>query len=144
MCDIDHFKEFNDRYGHLAGDVLLKSIAECLVNTLRDSDIVARYGGEEFAVILPETSIDDALIVAERLRKNVDLLKADYESDTLSVSMSFGIAKLDAANNLYAADLLKRADHALYQAKEAGRNRCCLFDKTVLQETGMSVCAQHH
>lgn len=142
--DLDHFKDVNDKYGHLAGDVLLKATAECLEDTLRSSDIVARYGGEEFAVILPETGVDDALTVAERLRRNVDSLRIDYEGEKLSISMSFGIAKLDAANNLSAADLLKRADHALYQAKEAGRNRCCLFDKTVLQETGMSVCVQHH
>jgi diguanylate cyclase (GGDEF)-like protein len=127
FSDIDHFKDVNDKYGHLAGDLLLKSIAECLVNTLRDSDIVARYGGEEFAMILPETSIDDALMVAERLRRNVELLKADYEGQTLSITMSFGVARLDSEDTLSAADLLKRADHALYQAKNSGRNRCCLY-----------------
>jgi diguanylate cyclase (GGDEF)-like protein len=133
FADIDHFKDVNDKYGHLAGDILLKSIAECLKNTLRDSDIVARYGGEEFAVILPETGLDDALVVAERLRKNVDLLKIDYEGEKLSISMSFGIAIMDSENNPTATDLLKQADRALYRAKNTGRNRCYLFEKTAKQ-----------
>jgi diguanylate cyclase (GGDEF)-like protein len=132
--DIDNFKEINDKYGHLAGDAALKSIAKCLKDNFRDSDIIARYGGDEFAIILPETSINDVYIVVERLRKNVDSLIIDYDGKKFSFSMSFGITTLGSTNNLSAAELLKRADNALYKAKNAGRNRSYLFKETDLCE----------
>ena len=134
--DIDNFKEINDKYGHLAGDAALKSIAKCLNDNFRDSDIIARYGGDEFAIILPETSINDVYIVVERLRKNVDSLIIDYDGEKFSFSMSFGITTLGSTNNLTAAELLKRADNALYKAKNAGRNRSYLFKENDLWEAG--------
>jgi len=128
FADIDHFKAVNDNYGHLAGDYSLKKIAECLKDSLRESDSAARYGGEEFAFILPETDPDGAFIVAERLRKDIDSMRIDYEGKNISITMSFGIASFDPANDTSKTDLIKKADHALYQAKKAGRNKCRLFD----------------
>jgi two-component system cell cycle response regulator len=128
LADIDHFKAVNDNYGHLAGDYSLKMIADCLKDSLRESDSAARYGGEEFALILPETGPDDAYIVAERLRKDIDSMRIDYEGEKISITMSFGIASFDPENDVSKTDLIKRADHALYKAKRAGRNRCCLYE----------------
>ena len=128
LADIDYFKAVNDTYGHLAGDYSLKKIAECLKDSLRGSDSAARYGGEEFAFILPETDPDGAFIVAERLRKDIDSMRIDYEGKNISITMSFGIASFDPANDTSKTDLIKKADHALYQAKKAGRNKCRLFD----------------
>ena len=127
LADIDHFKAVNDNYGHLAGDYALKKIAECLKDSLRESDSAARYGGEEFAFILPETGPDGAFIVAERLRKDIDSMGIDYEGDNISTTMSFGIASFDPTNDINKTDLIKKADHALYQAKKEGRNKCCLY-----------------
>ncbi|MBE9542341.1 MAG: GGDEF domain-containing protein, partial [Proteobacteria bacterium] len=131
LADIDHFKAVNDNYGHLAGDYSLKKIAECLKDSLRESDSAARYGGEEFAFILPETGPDGAFIVAERLRKDIDSIRIDYEGEKISTTMSFGIASFDPANDISKTDLIKKADHALYQAKKAGRNKCCMYETQI-------------
>ena len=128
LADIDHFKVVNDKYGHLAGDYCLKKIADCLKDSLRESDSAARYGGEEFALILPETGPDGAVIVAERLRKDIDSMRIDYEGEKISTTMSFGIASFDPVNDISKTDLIKKADYALYQAKKAGRNKCCLYE----------------
>ena len=128
LADIDHFKAVNDNYGHLAGDYALKKVAECLTNSLRESDSAARYGGEEFAFILPETGTDGALIVAQRLRDSIESMTINYEDEKISTTMSFGLASFDPANDMSKTDLIKKADHALYQAKKAGRNRCCLYE----------------
>jgi len=128
LADIDHFKAVNDNYGHLAGDYSLKMIAECLKDSLRESDSAARYGGEEFAFILPETGPDGAFIVAERLRDSINSMAINYEDQKISITVSFGIASFDPANDISKTDLIKKADHALYQAKKAGRNKCCLYE----------------
>jgi len=128
LADIDHFKAVNDTYGHLAGDYALKKIAECLTDSLRESDSAARYGGEEFALILPETDPDGAFIVAERLRDNINSMTINYESKKISPTMSFGVASFDPANDMSKNDLIKKADHALYEAKKAGRNTCRLYE----------------
>ncbi len=128
FADIDFFKAVNDNYGHLAGDYSLKRIADCLKNSLREPDSVARYGGEEFAFILPETGTEKAFVVAERLRKNIESMKIDYEGEIIPVTMSFGVASLDIENDVSKNDLIKKADSALYQAKETGRNKCCLYE----------------
>ncbi len=127
MVDLDHFKKVNDTMGHLAGDYVLRETAELLKKSLRKSDVAARYGGEEFAVLLPETPQEGAFILAERLREKLASMQFNYGEHVIFVTMSIGIAahspKTDSSN----ADLIKKADTALYRAKEGGRNRCCLF-----------------
>ena len=129
IADIDHFKEINDTYGHLAGDKILKEIAVYLEDALRGSDLVARYGGEEFAIILPETSKIDGMMVAERLRETIASLKIDYEGRSLMVTASFGLSCLGSHRRVRKVDFIKEADYALYQAKNAGRNTCKCYDK---------------
>ena len=128
MADIDHFKNINDTYGHLAGDQVIKRVAQFFQEFLRNSDSVARYGGEEFAVILPEISQTDALIVAERLREAIDFMQIEYENQVISVSLSFGISFFNPNKNVSKMELIDEADGALYQAKNAGRNICKCFD----------------
>lgn len=117
LADVDHFKKFNDEFGHLAGDEVLKQVAETLQGATRDSDVVARYGGEEFAVIFRNATISSAQTLAERLRMAVEALPAKYRRITISV----GIAQYteDVGTT---AELIRRADAALYAAKAAGRN----------------------
>ncbi len=127
LTDIDHFKKFNDVYGHQIGDMVLAETAKILRNTVRKSDLPARYGGEEFMAILPETDYKGAFAFAERLRKNVE--SASYTDPNtgkiLSVTISIGVATfpLHAVEKM---ELIKQADEALYRAKEGGRNRTCL------------------
>jgi diguanylate cyclase (GGDEF)-like protein len=126
MLDLDHFKKINDTFGHLAGDYILREVAELLQKSMRKSDTAARYGGEEFAVLLPETPQEGAFILAERLREKLATTEFTYGEQTVFATMSVGIAayspKVDSSN----ADLIKKADRALYRAKESGRNQCCL------------------
>ena len=122
MADIDHFKEYNDLFGHPAGDEALQHIAHCLVNGRRGADIVVRIGGEEFAIILPETDINGALKVAERVRGAI----AGMTSLKRQITISLGIAEL-GEQILEAETLLGRADQALYEAKRKGRNRACVY-----------------
>lgn len=126
MIDIDHFKQVNDRHGHDQGDAVLKAVATSITNSLRPSDLVVRMGGEEFAVIMPETDLSVALIIGERLRERIAglAIPARNPNDPLRVTVSVGVACL--AENDHGAEvdaLLKRADAALYMAKNQGRNR---------------------
>lgn len=123
FLDIDCFKDLNDTHGHPAGDAVLRRLADVLVEASRDSDIVARYGGEEFAVILPETDHRGALVLAERMRSAVEETAFPVrDGDELHITVSLGVAvRLDADDSWHA--LLRRADEALYRAKDAGRNR---------------------
>jgi diguanylate cyclase (GGDEF)-like protein/PAS domain S-box-containing protein len=123
MLDIDHFKQVNDGYGHKTGDLVLSKIGQQISATLRDTDIAGRMGGEEFAILLPETDLEQARMVAERLRKQVAEMAIDIgDGKTLNCTLSIGIAsKLDKQTDL--EDLLHQADTALYAAKNAGRNK---------------------
>jgi len=128
MMDIDHFKEFNDHYGHGAGDQCLKKVAHALTDTLsRPGDTLCRYGGEEFVALLPGNDGGGAGVVAERLREAVEALSIAHEYSSVSdvVTLSLGIAFAEPAGEHKgtAESLIKRADEALYAAKRAGRNR---------------------
>jgi len=123
MIDLDHFKEFNDSYGHLEGDTLLRKIAQILKSSLRETDFVARYGGEEFAVILPETNKEGASIAAERVRRA--LSEQTFGEVGAKMTVSLGVASYPDDACLRAA-LIRKADEALYRAKREGRNRTCL------------------
>ncbi len=127
MADLDHFKEVNDRYGHLAGDSLLKRVAQVLSHGLRSADAVGRYGGEEFLIVLPETDLAGARVVADKLRRLVeDVREPMDDGEEAAVTVSIGLASLEDAGRgaeLSARDLLKLADRALYRAKDEGRNR---------------------
>ncbi len=122
MVDIDHFKRVNDTYGHAVGDVVLRHLADTVTGSLRRSDFSGRIGGEEFALMLPETSVEQGVQFAERLRVELEQSKVTTEAGDISYTASFGLALMSADDeNLDAA--LARADEALYRAKGAGRNR---------------------
>ena len=123
MCDLDLFKNINDRYGHAAGDKVLASVAELLGTHIRNCDVLCRLGGEEFAVILPETTIEGAKIAAEKLRISVFESKFRFKHAPVSVSISVGVAQFRAEDTVM--DVYERADRALYVAKAQGRNRSC-------------------
>jgi len=125
LCDIDFFKQYNDKLGHLAGDDCLRRVAETLSASLaRGGDAPARYGGEEFVVILPETPLHGALIVAEKARQAICDLKIPHPTSPHGcVTMSMGIAEWLPGENDAPGQLIQAADQALYQAKAAGRNR---------------------
>lgn len=123
MMDIDHFKRFNDTYGHQQGDIVLRELARVFQQQLRGCDVLARYGGEEFAVIMPETDAAVAARVAERLRAAVESYGISGQDDELKVTISMGVATVPRGDIATAAELVTAADQALYRAKENGRNR---------------------
>jgi two-component system cell cycle response regulator len=123
MLDIDHFKKVNDTYGHLCGDEILKGLANLIKSCLRSMDIVARYGGEEFAVLLPETNGAEAYQTAERIRRSVEETTFMGTKAGLKVTVSQGVAAYPSMDVHDRQDLIAKADAALYEAKEKGRNR---------------------
>ncbi|NPV86885.1 MAG: PleD family two-component system response regulator [Anaerolineae bacterium] len=125
MIDIDHFKLYNDTYGHLAGDDCLRQVAKALEGTLlRPADLVARYGGEEFACILPETDLSGATVIAYRLKENVEALNIPHSSSPTAphITISLGTTTLTAKRGLSPDAMIGTADRLLYQAKASGRN----------------------
>jgi diguanylate cyclase (GGDEF)-like protein len=128
MADLDYFKEVNDRYGHLAGDTLLKTISQVASEGLRSTDWIGRYGGEEFLVILPETDILGAVSVAEKIRALVQMTSVPMDDGSVArVTISIGLASLRDLQPRQvrpsARDLIAAADRSLYEAKNNGRNR---------------------
>ncbi len=124
MCDIDHFKKFNDTYGHLTGDQVLRLVALSLKDNVKGSDVAARYGGEEFVVALPNTSLQSAITVAEHIRRAImtkELIKRSTGEKLGHITISLGAATLQPADT--ALTLMERADQSLYAAKRNGRNR---------------------
>ena len=121
MLDVDRFKDVNDNYGHIAGDFVLRSLAETFVECIRSSDIVFRYGGEEFVVILSNTDIDGATRLARRIRAAIEQTVFAYAGSDISMTVSAGVANLTSEDGII--DLLDKADQALYRAKQHGRNR---------------------
>ncbi|MDO8683444.1 MAG: diguanylate cyclase [Armatimonadota bacterium] len=129
MIDIDHFKNFNDRYGHPFGDRVLREIAQIMKAEMRDMDVIARYGGEEFAVILPETGIDDAYAAGERLRTAVQRhCFYGAENETVPMTISVGAGQYPS-HSLEREGLIMAADMALYRAKSTGRNKTCRYEQ---------------
>lgn len=125
MVDIDHFKAVNDQYGHLAGDAVLAVVSRLIGTSLRPSDLVCRYGGEEFCILLPNTPADVAMLVAERIRSQVQARFIDLpEGGYVKVTISIGASILQTTDSV--ESLLQRADRALYRGKEGGRNQCVL------------------
>jgi diguanylate cyclase (GGDEF)-like protein len=122
LLDIDHFKLVNDKLGHHIGDSVLVAVASCAEAQLRSLDRIGRNGGEEFLVLLPDTGLDEAIEVAERIRYHVSLLKVDGVPEGHSIHVSIGCAEQSLLDeNL--GELVQRADAAMYRAKQAGRNR---------------------
>ena len=129
LLDLDHFKKVNDTYGHQAGDLLLKRFAKTLQRILNKSDIFARIGGEEFAVLLSQTNSDEAYILAEKIRVEIEKDCIDYEGQVICVTTSIGISE-NFENDTEFENIFSRADMALYKAKNEGRNRTCYADET--------------
>lgn len=123
LLDVDHFKSYNDTYGHPAGDVVLREVAQTLVSCVRAEDTVARYGGEEFVVVLPATNRESALVIAEKLRSHIE--KRDWPNRPITISL--GVAMLRPSQTI--PELVDAADNALYAAKQGGRNRVWYFDE---------------
>jgi len=139
FIDVDHFKQFNDSYGHASGDTVLKHVANKILQALRATDVLGRYGGEEFAVLLIETTADNALEVAERIRQNIQNNAIELEDKAVQITVSIGISSCPHVMDFrlpvksIGESLVNAADKALYEAKQAGRN--CVF----LNECSISV-----
>lgn len=129
MADIDFFKKINDTYGHLAGDEILKQISECLIKNTKGDDIVGRFGGEEFIILLKNTNLDNSKALLEKIRKDIDDLIVKYNNfiiDNLNISIG---AVFNQGNNTDLNNLIEKADKALYNVKENGRNQTKFFDE---------------
>jgi diguanylate cyclase (GGDEF)-like protein len=135
LLDLDHFKAFNDRNGHLSGDAALARVGEILRATVRDRDLVFRYGGEEFLILLPGSDLSGAARLAERVREAVE---QDARTGPWGLTVSAGVAVADRFNSANPTQLLRRADRALYQAKRLGRNRVAV-DEARSPEPEMAV-----
>ena len=128
MTDIDHFKGFNDLYGHLVGDQVIQVVAKTLGGSIRNGDMLCRYGGEEFCILLPNTKVADACTVAERARASIEATASSSirSVQVRKITSSFGVSCIsDGAANLQ--ELIDQADQALYASKEAGRNRVTIW-----------------
>src|SRR3989338_2415787 len=125
MVDLDHFKKTNDTYGHLAGDYILAETCRILSQkALRGSDTLGRYGGEEFMIVLPDIKLQAACTLAERMRVMIEEQEFRFEGKVIPITLSLGVTELDTSVET-SESLIKRADHALYNAKHSGRNRVC-------------------
>ena len=122
MCDVDFFKNVNDTYGHSTGDEVIKMVAQVMLENTRNSDLVARYGGEEFIALLPRTSKHEASIVAEKIRRSIESIEINIDNHQLRFTISIGISDLKSADSNI-DNVILRADEALYNAKESGRNQ---------------------
>lgn len=126
MLDIDNFKNINDTYGHTFGDKVIRTVSKILKNLSRDSDIVARYGGEEFIILLPNTNINEAINLANRIRLDIQNKDIMFTADTIvSVTISTGATELNSEDDIEIEEFITRCDKALYQAKENGKNQVC-------------------
>lgn len=126
MLDLDFFKDINDKYGHHTGDLVLKEFTQAIEKTLRNSDLFGRIGGEEFSILLQDTSIEGAKLFAERIRENIETMQIISANEVIKVTVSIGLVTLKDEDNLH--ELLKKADMALYKAKNSGRNKCIYME----------------
>jgi diguanylate cyclase (GGDEF)-like protein len=129
MLDLDHFKVINDTHGHLAGDEVLRVVGQSIKGAMRETDVAGRYGGEEFGVILPDSDLQGACVVAERIRHNIETLSIVHDGVSLPVTASLGVAANTSAADRYET-LIGNADEALYNSKHEGRNRYQVFQTT--------------
>lgn len=136
MFDIDFFKRFNDTYGHACGDYVLQTVAKIIRSCIRSCDLASRYGGEEFTVMLDKTGKDDAMTVAERIRRHVEEYDFCYENQHVKVTISIGVTVFDSEKNLVSSPklLVDQADQALYVSKRSGRNRVTFADERLISE----------
>lgn len=136
MFDIDFFKKFNDTYGHACGDYVLKKVAEIISDSIREGDLASRYGGEEFTVLLCNAGKDEAMLVAERIRKRIEQTTVFYEGHNMQITISGGISVFNVETNPVrsAKVLVDQADKALYISKRSGRNRVTVFDPSSQNE----------
>jgi diguanylate cyclase (GGDEF)-like protein len=131
MIDVDHFKLFNDSYGHLVGDKVLVEVAKAVKKSLRPTDFFARYGGEEFVIVVGECGKHEIELVAERIRKIIESVEIENEGDLLKVTASAGGAYGNRFNNVSdGVEMVRLADKCLYQSKESGRNQCTFAEFT--------------
>ncbi len=138
LLDIDYFKSINDQYGHHTGDHVLKMLADCCIGKLRKHDVMARYGGEEFCVLLPNTSGDRAAVLAEKLRTAIAARTLGVDGQEVGVTSSIGVSEVQASDKS-PAEILERADAALYEAKQSGRDRVCVaLDESVSRPSGQA------
>jgi len=131
VIDVDKFKNFNDNYGHLAGDQVLTALAQVIRQNVRDDDIPSRFGGEEFTVLLPRTDVSTAWGVAERLRTSVAEMGVPWEVPLPQITISLGVFSFDNAGNLETSDVIQRADEALYVSKARGRNCTTVWEPSM-------------
>lgn len=134
MLDVDHFKKFNDTYGHQMGDRVLRIVAAEVKRCVRLSDVACRYGGEEFAVILPATDVEGAKLLAERIRTRISELRIPYKDGHLEVTCSVGLSCMSLSGARSTKQFIEEADAALYEAKKGGRNRVCVAKATRTDE----------
>jgi diguanylate cyclase (GGDEF)-like protein len=127
FLDIDHFKQINDTFGHLAGDMVLRQLAEIMNSLLRKSDVLARMGGEEFLSMLPDTGREGGRLIADRLRLKVQNSAFEFEGNHIPVTVSLGVLHVDVNVTDPPDELVRKADDALYHSKNTGRNRVSVY-----------------
>jgi diguanylate cyclase (GGDEF)-like protein len=132
VIDVDKFKNFNDNFGHLAGDRVLESLAQMIKRNVRTGDVPSRFGGEEFTILLPGSDRETAWLVAERLRISVAEMEVPWEQKLPQVTISLGLVTFDKNTDIPADGILHRADEALYRSKEGGRNRTTVWGSGLL------------
>ena len=137
MLDVDDFKNFNDTYGHQIGDKVLQEVGRLIKNSIRKTDVACRYGGEEFAIIFPNTPIVIARNISERIRKKVEEYKLLIGEQKITITLSIGVAQysLEVEKEITYKELIRRADKALYYAKEVGKNRVVTYEEAVLHNS---------